>query len=230
MTSWSALFYLLRSSFWLFLLHIVEVLQQNTGERLACGCRSRTCCHPPTCLRTRSTWVWRDEAAGFKHDGDLRDNNYCIPKPRNYSEQWKPVPGLSKHLFPWGGQRKAWENRFRPRINERQDKTLENIRSILITVLSPSDSGAGVTTKLQSYLWGWSFEFLLNLFFSLLAHATRFPFSHTGYFLTDLLTIFFWGQRFSPLWLGPVVSHGSWSITEVFRCHHHLSTGHKRIM
>lgn len=58
--------------------------------------------------------VWRNEAAGFKHDGALRDNNYCILKHWNYSEQWKPVPGPSKHMFPWGGQGKAWGNRFRP--------------------------------------------------------------------------------------------------------------------
>lgn len=77
------------------------------------------------------------------------------------------------------------------RTNERQDKILKKIRNLMIVVLSPSDSGAGITSKLQSYLQGWIFEFLLKLFFSLLAHAIRFPFPHTGYFLTDLLTVCF---------------------------------------
>lgn len=194
MTSWSTPSYILWSSFWLFLLHIVGVLQGNTGERLACGHRSRTCCCSPACLGTCSTWVWRHEVAVFKHDGDLRDNNYCILKHRNYSGQWKPVPGLSKHMFPWGGQRKAWGNRFRPEQWETRQNVWEHQKHNdhgAFTFWFRSRGHIKITilfTRLKLWLFTKSVLFVIG-------SSTCFPFSHTGYFLTDLLTVCFLGAK-----------------------------------
>lgn len=70
-------------------------------------------------------------------------------------ELLRAVKASARSLQAYVSLRRAKEGlrkQVQARTNERQDKMLESIQSILITVLSPVDSGAGVTSKLQSYL------------------------------------------------------------------------------
>lgn len=70
-------------------------------------------------------------------------------------ELLREVKASARSLQAYVSLRRAKEGlrkQVQTKTNERQDKMLESIQSILITVLSPFDSGPGVTSKLQSYL------------------------------------------------------------------------------
>lgn len=150
-----------------------------------------------------------------------------ILKYRNSSDQEKTVPGLPRHKVLWGGQRKVWGNRFRPEQMRDKSKCLRAAKVWWSWCFRLLIRKQGSYKNYSLIYKDEALTFLLNLFFFVIGLSHPFSF-FTHELFPDWMLAVFWGQRLSPLSLSPAVSCGSWSISEICRCHHHLSINCKR--
>jgi len=118
-----------------------------------------------------------------------------------------------------GRAKEGLKKQIQARTKERRDKVLQSRQSVMVLVLSPSDSEARVTSKLWFLL-----AFLLNLFSSLLAHSTCFSLSHTICFLSCWL---FSGGKDCLLCHLELQRHTG-PHPYIFGCHNNLSINRKR--